>query len=203
MKKSASRDKGRSGRRGGDSTSRDDILRAARRLFAEQGYSATSVRRVADEAGVDPALVHYFFKSKDGLYGAAMEIPFSPADIAGPVLAEGVDGAGEKLVRRFLEIWENPDAAAPLKGMIRSAIADSGSATTANFREFVENELRPRIAAATGKPDGDMRAILVGTSLVGLVVERYLLEVEPIASADHDTIVRWLAPTIQRYLTGD
>jgi hypothetical protein len=87
--------------------------------------------------------------------------------------------------------------------MIRSAIADSGSTTTANFREFVENELRPRISAATGKPDGDMRAILVGTSLVGLVVERYLLGVEPLASADHDTVVRWLAPTIQRYLTGD
>ena len=203
MNKSSAKDKLKTGRRSGTSTSRDDILGAARRLFAGQGYAATTVRRVAEEAGVDPALVHYFYGSKDGLYGAAMEIPFSPAEIVRPVLAEGVEGAGYRLVKRFMEVWEDPAAAEPLRGMVRSAIADAGSTTTAGFREFVENELRPQLAAAIDRPDGDLRAILVGTSLVGLVVERYLLAVEPLASADRETVVRWLGPTIQRYLTGD
>ena len=203
MNKTARTDKPKSGRRGGASTSREDILGAARRLFAEQGYAATTVRRVAQEAGVDPALVHYFFGSKDGLYGAAMAIPFSPAEIARPVLAEGLEDAGPRLVRRFLEVWEDPAAAEPLKAMVRSAIAESGSSGAHAFREFVENELRPELAKAIDRPDGDLRAVLVGTSLVGLVVERYLLKVEPLASADHDTVVRWLGPTVQRYLSGD
>jgi AcrR family transcriptional regulator len=191
----------RTGRRAGASTSREDILEAARRLFGEQGYAATTVRRVADDAGVDPALIHYFFGSKDGLYGAAMEIPFSPAELIRPALADGVEGAGERIVAHFMEFWEDPAAAGPAKGMFREAIA--GSTTTAGFREFVENELRPRLAAAIDRPDGDLRAILIGTSLVGLVVQRYLLAVEPLASADRETVVRWLGPTIQRYLTGD
>src|SRR3954464_7224585 len=137
----------RTGRRAGASTSREDILEAARRLFGEEGYAATTVRRVADDAGVDPALIHYFFGSKDGLYGAAMEIPFSPAEIIRPALADGVEGAGERIVAHFMAVWEDPAAAAPLKGMIRSAIADAGSTTTAGFREFVEDELRPALAA--------------------------------------------------------
>lgn len=205
MNKSAQKSKPRSkaGRRAGATTSREDILDAARRLFAERGYAATSVRRVADEANVDPALVHYYFGSKDDLYGAAMEIPFSPAEMVLPALSEGLDNAGPRLVRHFLELWEDPAAAAPLKAMVRSAIAESGSTGAEGFREFVENELRPGLAKVIDRPDGDLRAVLVGTQMSGLVVQRYLLGVEPLASADHDTVVRWLGPTIQRYLSGD
>ena len=128
MNKTAHKDKARTGRRGGASTSREDILGAARRLFAEQGYAATTVRRVAEEAGVDPALVHYFFGSKDGLYGAAMAIPFSPAEMIRPVLAEGLDGAGPRLVRHVMGLWEDPAAAEPLKGMVRAAIGSGEAA---------------------------------------------------------------------------
>jgi hypothetical protein len=106
-------------------------------------------------------------------------------------------------VRRFLEVWEDPAAAAPLRAMVRSAIAESGSTGATAFREFVENELRPGLAKAIDRPDGDLRAVLVGSQLAGLVVQRYLLGVEPLASADHDTVVRWMGPTIQRYLTGE
>jgi AcrR family transcriptional regulator len=191
---------GRAGRRAGSSTTRADILAAARARFGEHGYAATTIRQIARDAGVDPAFVHYFFGSKDALFGAVMELPYSPAEAIGPALAEGLDGAGPRLARRFLEVWEDPEAQAGLLALLRSAAAHPDSAR--NLRDFVAGELRPRVAKAVGTPDADLRAVMVGSALLGMVFERYILAVEPLASADHETVVSWLGPTLQRYLTG-
>ena len=191
----------RAGRRAGASTSRADILAAARARFAEHGYAATTIRQVARDAGVDPALVHYFFGSKDSLFAAVRELPYSPAELIRPVLAEGLDDAGPRLVRRFLEVWEDPAAHSGLLALVRSAAAHPEAAR--NLREFTTRELIPTIASATGRPDGELRAVLVGAALAGLVLERYMLEVEPLASADRETVVAWVGPAIQRYLTGE
>jgi len=189
------------GRRAGASTTREEILRAARERFAAEGYAATSIRRIATDAGVDPSLVHYFFGSKDVLFGAAMALPYSPAEIILPALADGLDGAGPRLVRRFLAVWEDQAARGPLLALIRSAATEARPGQA--LREFLANEIRPAIAAATGRPDGDLRAVLVGSALVGLAFERYVLRLEPLASADPETIVGWIGRTVQEYLTGD
>jgi AcrR family transcriptional regulator len=189
------------GRRTGPSTSRDDILRAARERFAAQGYAAATIRQIAADAGVDPALVHYFFGTKDALFGAAMALPYSPADVIRPALADGLDGAGERLVRRFVTVWEDPAAQAALIALVRSAAAHAASGQA--LREFLEGEVRPAVAAITGRPDGDLRAVLVGSALMGLAFERYVLRLEPLASADAETVVAWVGPTVQGYLTGE
>jgi AcrR family transcriptional regulator len=185
----------------GASTTRDDILAAARARFAGQGYTATSIRQVARDAGVDPALVHYFFGTKEALFGSAMELPYSPAEILKPALDEGLDGAGPRIVRRLLEVWEDPAAQAGLLTLVRSAATHPDSARL--LREFITRELQPRIAAAIDAPDAHLRATLVGSALVGVAFERFVLLLEPLASADRETVVAWVGPTVQRYLTGE
>jgi AcrR family transcriptional regulator len=185
------------GRRPGSSGTREGILAAARERFATHGYDRTRIRDVAADAGVDAALVHYFFKSKDGLFVAAMELPFRPAEVIAPILAEGIDGLGERLVRRVLTMWDENRPA--LMAIVRGAGAHPGAALA--LREFVLSQIVGRIAAAL---DGDqLRATLVGSQVVGLIAVRYIARVEPLASLDREQVVQLVAPTLQRYLDGD
>ena len=186
------------GRRPGPSGTREAILAAARTRFARHGYHGTTLRAVAGDAGVDVALVSYFHGSKEGLFRAAMELRTSPVDIVPPVLAAGVKGAGERLVRRFLEVCDDPADREPLVALIRSAAANEGAART--LREFVGAELVARVAAALEGEDRELRATLAGSQLIGLVIERYVLEVEPLASASHDAIASRVGTNVQRYL---
>jgi AcrR family transcriptional regulator len=190
----------RTGRRPGDPRSRELILRAARECFAATGYAATTIRSVATAAGVDPALVHYFFGTKDRLFAAAMELPLDPSQIVDDVLAGEVAGLGERLARRFFEVWDDPATGPPLVGLIRGAASHQPSAEL--LREFVGREILLRIAASEGHPDAVLRANLCAAQLVGTAFLRYVLRVEPLASADPAELVGWLAPTLQRYLTA-
>ncbi len=185
------------GRRPGSSGTREAILAAARERFAEVGYDRTRIRDVAGDAGVDAALVHYFFKSKDGLFVAAMELPIRPAEVIAPVLAEGVDGLGERMARRMLTVWDENRPA--LLALVRSASSHPGAALA--LREFVLSEIIGRLAAAL---DGDqLRATLVASQVVGLIAARYIAQVEPLASMEREEVVALVAPTLQRYLDGD
>ena len=182
------------GRRPGSSGTRESILAAARERFATHGYERTRIRDVAADAGVDAALVHYFFKSKDGLFAATMELPFRPAEVIAPVLAEGVSGLGERMVRRMLTVWDENQPA--LLALVRSASSHPGAALA--LREFVLSEIIGRLAAAL---DGDrLRATLVASQVVGLITARYIARVEPLASMDREELVPLVAPTLQRYL---
>lgn len=191
----------RTGRRPGASHTRDAILDAARESFAERGFSDTSVRAVAARAGVDSALVHHYFGTKDRLFTAAMELPFDPAAVAPALLEPGLEGLGERLVRFFLRVWDEPVPRARIQAILRSALTQEAAAVL--LRDFVTRELIGRIAAAVGTPDAPLRATLVGTQLVGLGLLRYIIRVEPLASADPETVVAAVAPTLQRYLTGE
>jgi AcrR family transcriptional regulator len=185
------------GRRPGSSGTREAILAAARGRFAEVGYERTRVRDVAADAGVDAALVHYFFKSKDGLFAATLELPFLPAEVIAPVLAEGVDGLGERMARRMLTVWDENRPA--LLALVRSASSHPGAALA--LREFVLSEIVGRLSAALG---GDqLRATLVASQVVGLIGARYVAQVEPLASLDREELVALVAPTLQRYIDGD
>ena len=191
----------RTGRRPGESGTRDAILDAARESFAERGFTGTSVRAIAARAGVDPALVHHYFGTKDGLFAAAMQPPVDPAAVAPVLLEPGLDGLGERLVRFFLSVWEQPVPRARVQAILRSALTEEAAA--ALLRDFVTREVLGRVAAAVDAPDAPLRASLVGSQLVGLGMLRYIVRVEPLASADGETVVAAVAPTLQRYLTGE
>lgn len=190
----------RTGRRPGESDTREAILAAAMRAFAQGGYDGASLRSIAGAAGVDPALVHHYFGSKHGLFVAAMQFPVDPGAVLPALLAPGVDGLGERLVRFFLSLWDGAGDRSPFLALIRGAVSHEESA--ALLREFVTREVLGRVAAAVDQPEPELRATLVGSQMVGLAMARYVIRIEPLASADAETVVAAVAPTVQRYLAG-
>jgi AcrR family transcriptional regulator len=191
----------RTGRRPGVSRTREAILDAARRVFAEQGYQHATVRGVADLAGVDPALVHHYFGTKQALFVAAVQLPVNPAEQLMAVLAQDPGQAGERMVELFLSIWDHAAAQSPLLALVRSAVGDEHAA--AMLREFIAEEVLGEIARRLGSPDAGLRATLVGSQLIGMAMARYIVKVEPLASAPAAQVVAAIGPTLQRYLTGD
>lgn len=190
----------RTGRRPGGSGTRDDILEAARKLFAERGYAGATIRAIAQEAGVDGALIHHFFASKEGVFAAAIEDTFSPAEMLPPVLEAGIEGMGERLVRTFLSKWEEPTTDQQLLAVLRSAVSNEEAAQL--LRNFLTQELLGRIQHALKGQDAELRATLIGAHLVGVAFLRYVLAYGPIAHLSAEGIVDLLSPTIQHYLTG-
>jgi AcrR family transcriptional regulator len=191
----------RTGRRPGVSGTREAILDAARRAFAEHGYQHATVRGVADLAGVDPALVHHYFKTKQGLFVAAVQLPVNPVEQLMAVLADDPGQAGERMVEVFLSIWDHAADRSPLLALVRSAVGDEHAA--ALLREFITEEVLGQISHRLGSPDARLRATLVGSQIIGLAMARYIVKVEPLASAPSAQVVAAIGPTLQRYLTGD
>jgi len=188
------------GRRPGGPDTRGQILAAARRSFAEKGFAGTTIRAVAAEAEVDPALVHHYFGSKDDLFLAALEIPVDPRALVPRVFEPGVAGAGERLLRLFLSVWDDPAARLPLIALVRSSLTEEGPETLLQqgILRMVLQPLRAVLPAA----EADRRVQLVASQLIGLVMTRYVLALEPLASQPAEDIVAWVAPTLQRYLDG-
>ncbi|MEU0667573.1 TetR family transcriptional regulator [Streptomyces lavendulocolor] len=180
---------------------RERILEAARAEFAERGYDKTSVRGIAKAAGVDPALVHHYFGTKDEVFAAAIELSFEPALIVPAIVGGPAEGIGERLARYFLSVWENPVTRAPLLAVIRSALTHEAAAKV--LRGFVLRRLLQRVAADLDVPDPEFRAELAASHMIGIAILRYVVQVEPLASARPEDIVAMVAPTLQRYLTED
>ncbi|TQK52691.1 TetR family transcriptional regulator [Streptomyces sp. SLBN-118] len=178
---------------------RDRILQAARTEFAERGYDKTTVRGIARAAGVDPALVHHYFGTKDEVFAAAIEVSFEPALVVPVILGQGNEGIGERLARYFIGVWENPATRGPLLAIVRSALTHEGAAKV--LRAFVLRRLLERIAGELDVPDPKFRAELAASHMIGIAILRYVIKVEPLASVDPEEIVRMVAPTLQRYLT--
>jgi AcrR family transcriptional regulator len=191
----------RTGRRPGVSGTREAILGAARRAFAEHGYQHATIRGVADLAGVDPALVHHYFGTKQELFVAAVQLPINPVEQLMAVLDEDPDQAGRRMVEVFLSIWDHAADQSPLLALIRSAVGDERAA--AMLREFITEEVLGQIAHRLGSADARLRATLVGSQIIGLAMARYIVRVEPLASAPRTQVVAAVGPTLQRYLTGD
>ncbi|GAA3015004.1 TetR/AcrR family transcriptional regulator [Streptomyces fulvorobeus] len=179
---------------------RTRILEAARTEFAEHGYDRTSMRGIARAAGVDAALVHHYFGTKDEVFAAAIEVSFEPALVIPAVLGGAADGLGERLARYFIAVWENPATRAPLLAILRSALTHETAAEL--LRGFVLRRLLERIAAELDVPDPTFRAELAASHLVGIAILRYVIRAEPLASADPERIIEMVAPTLQRYLTA-
>ena len=182
---------------GGDR--RTAILSAAREQFAATGYAAASVRGIARQAGVDPALVHHYFGTKEQVFVAAMQLPFQPGEMLPQVLAGDPDGLGERLVRLFLGAWDSPEFRAPMLGMLRSAM--TGEQGAAMLREFVGTALIGRVAEALCPVD-PLRVQAAAAQMVGVVILRHVIRLEPLASASVDDVVALIAPAVQRHLLG-
>jgi AcrR family transcriptional regulator len=196
----APRPRRRRGPRGAVADTRGAVLAAARARFAEHGYDGTKLRDVAADADVDVALVSYHFGSKDGLFAAAMALDVNPARLVEELTRDGVDGLGERLVRRMLALLDAEGGAA-FVALVRSAATHESAA--ALLREFVQREVLGRLAAAIDAPEPELRAALAGSQVVGMVMARYIVGVQPVAGADPETLVAAIGPTLQRYLTGD
>lgn len=188
------------GRRPGGPDTRGQILDAARESFARKGFNGTTIRGVATAAGVDPALVHHYFGSKDDLFLAALEIPVDPRAVVPAVLAEGLDGAAERLLRLFLSVWDDPETRLPLVALVRSSLGDEGPGNL--LREAMLRIVFTPLREVLPPDEGERRAQLVATQMIGLIVGRYLLRLEPLASMTGEEVVAWVAPTVQRYLDG-
>ena len=189
----------RRGRRPGSPDTRSAILAAAREAFAAKGFAAASVRGIATAAGVDSALVHHYFGSKDDLFLAALEIPIDPRELLLPAIAGGADGAAERMLRVFLSVWDDPELRLPLLGLVRGVVESGGQRL---MREgFLPVVLEP-VGVALGIDRPELRMPLVASQVLGLIVVRYVVELEPVASMPPDDVVAIYAPTIQRYLTG-
>lgn len=180
---------------------RDRILDAAREEFSARGYEKTSVRGIAKAAGVDSALVHHYFGTKEQVFEAAVEGAMAPALGAPDMIVEGpLDDVGERLTRFFLGVWENPTSRTPLLAIVRSAVNNDTAAAV--FRRLVAAQLMRRIAARLDAPDAELRAELAAAQLVGVALLRYVIRIEPLASADVERVVAGVAPVVQGHLTN-
>lgn len=189
-----------SGRPPGASRTRDDILAAAGRQFAEHGYDRASLRAIAADAGVDARLIAHYFGSKQGLFLETVGLPLNPAEILLGVLAAGREGARERIAATLRAILSESDLHERLTAVIRAAASEPDVARL--LREFLSRELFEPAARALPGGDGALRANLAGSQVVGLVMTRYVIGVEPLALAAPDAIARAIAPTIERYLFG-
>ena len=188
----------RTGRRPGDSGAREAILREARQSFGSAGFSGTTIRGVARAAGVDPALVHHYFGTKGELFAASLELPFDPTVVVPALLAEGMDGLGERVVRTFLGIWDATPGQGPLLALIRSAASDETAAQS--LRDFVTRVVIGPLARAVGVEDAELRASMAASQVVGLAMARYVIRLEPLASASVDELAPRIGATLDRYL---
>ena len=188
------------GRRPGAPDTRAEVLAAARTSFAEKGFRGTTIRAVAASAGVDPALVHHYFGSKDDLFLAALEMPVDPRTILAPVVAQGPDGAGERLLRTFLSVWDEPDIQVRLLAVVRSVLgADGGRLLKDGFIPVVVGPVLAQLV----RDRPDVRIPLVASQVVGLIVTRYLLALPQMAQMPAEDVVARIGPVLQHYLTGD
>ena len=192
----------RTGRRPGSAgaDTREAILAAAQRLFAERGFEGASMRAIAAEAGVDAALITHFFGSKANLLAAAIDWPFDPDRELPRILKAGRDRVGEGLVALFVRTWDRDGSRHPVITLLRAAITEPSAAEL--LAHFMRTRLFGPLLAELGSDQPDIRANLLAAQLGGLGLARYILRLEPLASAPPRNVVRWVAPNIQRYLTA-
>ena len=191
----------RRGRRQGEPVSRDAVLRAAKHRFAVEGYEKTTLRAIASDAHVDPSMVLYLFGSKAELFRESLRLIIDP-DVLVAAMAEGDDDIGTRMVRTYLDIWENPDTATSMVAMLQSATSNSDAHDA--FRGFMQSYVLTAVSDVLGGGEqARLRAMLAATNLVGTAILRYVMRVAPLATLPRDDVVKLVAPAVTRYLTAD
>ncbi|WP_371747044.1 TetR/AcrR family transcriptional regulator [Mycolicibacterium sp. YH-1] len=191
----------RPGRPPGQSDTRDRILSSARELFARNGIDKTSIRSIASSAGVDAALVHHYFGTKQQLFAAAIHIPIDPMQVIGPMRETPVDELGLKLPSLLLPLWDS-ELGSGFIATLRSLLAGNDVSLVRSFlQEVISVEVGRRVDSPPGS--GRIRVQFVASQLVGVVMARYILELEPFKSLPVQQVAETIAPNLQHYLTGD
>lgn len=187
-------------RRTGDSDAREQIVSAAAKEFLDRGYDAASIRGVARRAGVDPALVHHYFDDKASLFAESVKAPIRPDQLVRQALKGPRDQIGVNLVTAVLTVLEDERARDRVISLVRTALGHDFAATI--LRQFIMREVLHRIAKELDVDDGELRATAVATQIVGLMVVRYGVRVEPLASASIEEVAERIGPVVQWHLTG-
>jgi AcrR family transcriptional regulator len=191
----------RPGRPPGTSDTRERILLSARELFARNGFNQTSIRAIAADAGVDAALVHHYFGTKTQLFAAAIHIPIDPMAVIGPLREIPVDRIGYVLPSILLPLWDS-ELGKGFIATLRSILAGNDASLIRSFlQDIIAVEVGSRVDSPPGT--GRIRVQYVASQLVGVVMARYILELDPFRSLPVDQIAETIAPNLQRYLTGD
>lgn len=186
----------RTGRRPGQTETREHILTAARQQFGERGYDGTTIRAIAAAAGVNPALVHHFFGSKDRVFLAALNLPIDPATVVARLLDGPREETAQRLLRMFLDLWRHPDGRAAFLALMRSVATNDQAAMM--LRQFIERVMLARISEALGIPKLRLTGMI--SQVMGIAMARFIVGVEPLASAGEDELVAVVAPVLQHYL---
>jgi AcrR family transcriptional regulator len=185
----------------GTSDTRERILNCARELFARNGIDKTSIRAIAADAGVDPALVHHYFGTKTQLFAAAIHIPIDTMAVNGPLREVPVDRIGYVLASILLPLWDS-DLCKGFIATLRSILAGNDVSLVRSFLlDVIATEVGSRVDNPPGS--GRIRVQFVASQLVGVVMARYILELDPFKSLAVDQIAETIAPNLQRYLTDD
>lgn len=179
---------------------RSDIVAAARDSFSAKGFRGTTLRSVAEAAGVDVALIPYYFGSKAGLFAATLSLPVNPAELIGPAFEGDPAGIGERVARTFVGAIRDDSIGPALLGLMRSAIADESARD--NILDFINNVVLETYAAHVG---GDIeaarqRAALAATQILGVAVGRHILQVPELVALTDEELIEQVAPTLQRHL---
>jgi AcrR family transcriptional regulator len=188
------------GRRPGRPETKALIREAARRRFETDGYQAVTMRSIAADAGVDVALVAYYFGSKRGLFRDALALPVDPIELLEGILAGELDSIAAGVLQMVLQVWDGPTTGPPLRAAASAAVADPTIGQL--VREAVGEEIVARLGSRLG-PDGGGRAAAFAAQVSGVIFSRYLLAVEPIASLPAEEVVRLLEPALRRTLAGE
>lgn len=191
----------RRGRRAAGEDTRAALIAAAREVFVEKGYDGATVRAIAAKAGVDAAMVNHWFGGKEGLFAqSVLQLPFDPGEILKRLLDGPVEQAGERIIRTFVTVWD-ATGGGTFAALIRSVTSHQEVANA--LRSFFLNAIFKNLLTEIGAEQRELRATLCATQMVGLGIVRYVVHFEPLASADIDTVIKAVAPNMQRYLTGD
>jgi AcrR family transcriptional regulator len=188
----------RTGRRRGKQETRDLILAAARRGFATRGYDATSVRAIATDAQVDPALVIHYFGTKEALFVEATGLPPAVPGLIASLAGLPFEDFGRVLAGTYIRFVDSDDSRNAILALVRSAVSHDEAATM--LRDLLTAQLLPVITRHTGHPDAQLRASLIAAQLIGIAMLRHVLRLEPLATPTPDEIAALVGPVIQQYL---
>jgi AcrR family transcriptional regulator len=189
----------RRGPRPAGEDTRSAIVEAARGEFAARGYDGTTLRGIARAAGVDPRLVHHYFEGKQAVFQAVLQLPVPITEVIERVFSGDGDDLAERVLRTFFTVWDAPGASERLVAFLAASTTGSSART---MQQFLTHEILTRIGRFAEDDDPQLRASLAASQMLGVAMARYVLRIEPLASAEPDDLIPFLAPTLQRYLKG-
>lgn len=190
----------RLGRRPGGRSTRQEIVESARGIFAVRGYRGATMRAIAEAAGVDQALIHHYFGSKDKLFAATLEFPEGASDRILAAINGPTDRLGERLTRAYLELWEDPGTRSQMVIAVRTSL--SSDEAMAHVRPTIVDMLGRAPASDVPGPDPETRFALAMAHLVGVAAVRHISQVPPLRDLPLEELVARTAPAVHLHLTG-